>query len=82
MVLRELEDRMRLVGWAVKLGALGLVYFGMTSGMHITLPNEVLGYKVPAGAQQWVDRNAQIGEYGKKTQAGFQNIADTLGGKH
>ena len=72
---------MRLVGWAVKLGALGLVYFGVTSGMHITLPDEVLGYKVPAGAQEWVDRNAQIAEYGKKTTASFQNIADTLG-KH
>ncbi len=72
---------MRLVGWAVKLGALGLLYFGMTSGMHITLPDEVLGYKVPASAQQWVDRNAQIAEYGKKTQASFQNIADGMG-KH
>ncbi len=73
---------MRLIGWVVKLGALGAVYFGMTSGMHITLPDEVLGYKVPAGAQEWVDRNAQIAEYGKKTTASFQNIADTLGGKH
>jgi hypothetical protein len=81
MVLRELEDRMRLIGWVVKLGAVGLVYLGMTSGIHVTLPDEILGYKVPAGAQEWVDRNAQIAEYGKKTTASFQNVADTLG-KH
>lgn len=72
---------MRLIGWVVKLGAVGLVYLGMTSGVHVKLPDEILGYKVPASAQQWVDRNAQIAEYGKKTQAGFQNIADSLG-KH
>ncbi len=81
MVLRELEARMRLVGWVVKLAALGLVYVGMTSGLHVTLPDEILGYKVPATAQQWVDRNAQIGEYGKQTKASFQNISDSLG-KH
>jgi hypothetical protein len=81
MVLRELEDRMRLIGWVVKLGAVGLVYLGMTSGIHVTLPDEILGYKVPASAQQWVDRNAQIAEYGTRTKASFQNIADTLG-KH
>jgi len=81
MVLRELEDRMRLIGWVVKLGAVGLVYLGMTSGIHITLPDEILGYKMPASAQQWVDRNAQIAEYGTRTKASFQNIADTLG-KH
>jgi len=81
MVLREREDRMRLIGWVVKLGAVGLVYLGMTSGIHVTLPDEILGYKVPASAQQWVDRNAQIAEYGTKTKASFQNIADTLG-KH
>jgi hypothetical protein len=82
MVLRELEARMRfLLGWTFKLGALGLVYLGMTSGMHIKLPDEILGYKVPSSAQQWVDRNAQIGQYGQQTQASFKNIADSLG-KH
>ena len=72
---------MRLVGWVVKLGALGLVYLGMTSGVHVKLPDEILGYKVPASAQQWVDRNAQIAEYGTKTKASFEHIADSLG-KH
>jgi hypothetical protein len=67
-----------LLGWTVKLGALGLIYLGMTSGFRIQLPDEVLGYRVPTGAQQWVDRNAQIGEYGKKTEASFKAIADSF----
>ena len=67
-----------VVGWTLKLGVLGLVYLGMSSGFRIRLPEEVLGYKVPASAQQWVDRNAQIGEYGKQTQAGFKGIADSF----
>ena len=67
-----------LVGWMFKLGFLGLIYFGMTSGFRIELPEEVLGYKVPTTAQQWVDRNAQIGEYGKQTQAGFKAISDSF----
>ena len=68
-----------LVGWMFKLGFLGLIYFGMTSGLRIQLPEEVLGYKVPATAQQWVDRNAQIGEYGKQTKAAFEGIAGSFG---
>ena len=70
-----------LLGWTFKLGALGLLYLGMTSGLHVKLPEEILGYKVPATAQQWVDRNAQIGELGQQTQVGFKTIADNLG-KH
>jgi hypothetical protein len=81
MVFREREARMRLLGWVFKLGALGLVYVGMTSGVHLKLPDEILGYKVPASAQQWVDRNAQIAEYGTRTKASFEHIADSLG-KH
>jgi hypothetical protein len=68
-----------LIGWTLKLGVLGLIYLGMTSGFRIQLPEEVLGYRVPATAQQWVDRNAQIGDYGKQTQAGFKSISDNLG---
>ena len=70
-----------LTGWIVKLGFLGLIYLGMTSGIRIQLPEEILGYKVPATAQQWVDRNAQIGEYGTQTKASFESIADSLGKK-
>jgi hypothetical protein len=68
-----------LVGWMVKLSFLGLIYLGMTSGFRIELPEEILGYKVPTTAQQWVDRNAQVGEYGKQTQAGLKAIGDSFG---
>jgi hypothetical protein len=70
-----------LVGWTIKLSILGVIYIGLTSGMQIKLPDEILGFKVPQGAQQWVDRNAQIGDYGQKTQASFKNIADSFGKK-
>jgi len=67
-----------LLGWFLKLSFVGDVYLGMTTGFKVKLPEEVLGYKVPPTAQQWVDRNAQIGEYGKQTQAGLKAIGDQL----
>jgi hypothetical protein len=70
-----------LVGWMFKLGVLGLIYVGMTSGLRVQLPEEILGFKVPREAQQWVDRNAQIGEYGKQTEATFRTISDSFGKK-
>ena len=70
-----------LIGWSLKLSVAGLVYLGMTSGVRIQLPEEILGFKVPQGAQEWVDRNAQIGEYGAKTQASFKQIGDSIGKK-
>jgi hypothetical protein len=63
-----------LVGWTLKLSIVGVIYVGMTSGFKVKLPEEVLGYKVPATAQQWVDRNTQIGEYGKQTKTAFETI--------
>jgi hypothetical protein len=80
--LNSEESRMRFVlGWIFKLGCLGLIYVGLTSGLKVKLPDEILGFKVPATAQQWVDRNAQIGEYGTQTQASFKNISDSFGKK-
>ena len=67
-----------LVGWALKLSVVGVIYLGMTSGFKVKLPEEVLGYKVPAVAQEWVDRNAQIGAYGNQAQAAFKTIGDNL----
>jgi hypothetical protein len=67
-----------LLGWALKLSFVGVVYLGLTSGFKVKLPEEVLGYKVPATAQQWVDRNAQIGEYGKQTKATFETIGQQV----
>jgi hypothetical protein len=67
-----------LLGWALKLSLVGVVYLGMTSGFKVKLPDEVLGYKVPPSAQEWVDRNAKIAAYGKETQAGFKSIGEQL----
>ncbi len=67
-----------LLGWALKLSLVGIVYLGLTSGFKVKLPEEVLGYKVPASAQEWVDRNAKLAEYGQQTQAGFKSIGDQL----
>jgi hypothetical protein len=67
-----------LLGWALKLSFVGVIYLGMTSGFKIKLPEEVLGYKVPGTAQQWVDRNAQISEYGKQTKETFEKIGQQL----
>ncbi len=67
-----------LVRWGFKLALVGLVYAGLTSGVKVKLPETVLGYKVPDSAQQWVDRNAQISEYGRQTQAGFKAIGDAF----
>jgi len=67
-----------LLGWTLKLAFIGAIYLGMTSGYKIKLPEEVLGYKVPVTAQQWVDRNAQISEYGKQTKTGFETLGQQL----
>ena len=67
-----------ILGWPIKLSVAGLVYVGITSGTQIKLPEEVLGYKVPPSAQQWIDRNAQIGDFGKQTQAGFKILSGNL----
>ena len=67
-----------LLRWARKLAFIGAIYLGITSGYKIKLPEEVLGYKVPAIAQEWVDRNAQISEYGKQTKAGFEVLGHQI----
>ena len=67
-----------LLGWALKLSIVGVIYLGMTSGFKVKLPEEVLGYKVPVAAQEWVDRNAKIAEYGQQTQATFKTIGEQL----
>ena len=67
-----------LVGWTLKLSLVGVVYLGMSSGFKMKLPEEVLGYKVPPSAQEWVDRNANIAAFGTQTQTGFKSIGDQL----
>jgi hypothetical protein len=67
-----------LLGWTVKLGFLALVALTMTGNLRLQLPEKVLGYEVPTHARQWVDRNAQVGEIGAKTQSGFKQISDSF----
>lgn len=67
-----------LLGWSIKLSVVGLLYVAMTSGMHLKLPETVLGFKVPTAAQEFVDRNAKIAEYGQKTTASFKSISDAI----
>ncbi len=67
-----------VLGWIFKAAFLGVLYLGVTSGLQVKLPETILGFKVPEQAQQWVDRTAQIAEYGKQTQQGFKGIADSF----
>ncbi len=67
-----------LLGWALKLSLVGVVYVVMTSGFKIKLPEEILGYRVPESAQRFVDRTSEIANIGEKTQTGFKSIADSF----
>jgi hypothetical protein len=67
-----------LLSWTIKLSLLALAYAVMTGNLSIQLPDQLLGYKVPTEAQAWVDRNAQIVDYGKRTEAAFKSIADSI----
>jgi hypothetical protein len=67
-----------ILSWSIKLSAVGLFYVAMASGMKVKLPEVVFGYKVPASAQAWVDRNAQIADYGQRTQAALKGIGDSF----
>jgi len=67
-----------ILGWAIKLSIGGLIYVGMTQGTSIKLPETVMGFKVPPAAQEFVNRNAQIADFGHQAQAGFRGISDAL----
>jgi len=67
-----------ILGWTFKLAFLGVMYLGFTGGLQMKLPETVLGYKVPEGAQQFIDRNAKIAAYGQQTQSAFKSIAAGL----
>ena len=68
----------RLVSWAIRLSLLGLAYAVMTGSVPLRLPEQFLGYKVPPEARAWVERNAEIVDYGKRTEAAFKTIADSI----
>ena len=41
----------RLLSWTIKLSLLALAYAVMTGNLSVTLPDQLLGYKVPPEAQ-------------------------------
>jgi len=65
-----------LLRWSIKLSLTGLLYMAATSGAAMKLATKLLGPELPPEAQQWVDRNAQMGAFGKDATAGFGGIAD------
>jgi hypothetical protein len=65
-----------LTRWAIKLSIAGVLYIVMTHG--VKLPDTILGYKMPAAVQQWVDSNTDVGALGQQTDAGFKGIANAL----
>ena len=67
-----------LIGWAFKLGFLGVMYLGFTGAFNVKLPETVMGYKVPDSAHQFVERTAKIADYGQQTQNSFKSIANGL----
>ena len=67
-----------LLGWSIKLAIGGVLYVAMTSGTQLRLPDTIMGFKVPVAAQQFVERNAQIADFGQKTTAGFKGIGDSI----
>lgn len=67
-----------LLGWIFKAAFMGVLYLGVTSGLQVKLPETILGYKVPEQARQFVDRTAQIADFGQQTQNGFKGIADSF----
>jgi hypothetical protein len=66
-----------ILGWSIKLSIAGLVYAAVTSG-SVKLPATVLGYQVPESARQWVDRNSQVADLARQTQANLKGLTDAL----
>ncbi|MFZ5782729.1 MAG: hypothetical protein ACOY4R_21210 [Pseudomonadota bacterium] len=67
-----------LLGWTVKLGLVAVVGLMLAGHLRIQLSDEVLEYKLPESARQWVDRNVRIGDIAARTRAGFNQIADSF----
>lgn len=65
-----------LVGWGLKLGALGLVCLVIAGSLQLKLPASVLGYDVPREVREAVDRTGV--DLAGRTQAGIKAIADAI----
>jgi hypothetical protein len=67
-----------LLGWTVKLGFLAIAYLAISGNLQIQLPQNVLGFEVPAQAHQWADRSNQLSDIANMTQAGLKQLSDGL----
>jgi len=68
-----------LLGWAVKLSIVALIYVGVTGGFgDIKVPDTVLGYKVPESVKSRVESASKIREMGVDTSATFKKIGDSI----
>jgi len=67
-----------LLGWALKLAFVGLIYAGVTGAIPMHLPDTILGYQLPDAAKRFAGSGGQIQDIAGKTQAGFKGIADSL----
>jgi len=67
-----------LTRWAIKLSIAGVLYIAMTQGVRLKLPETILGFQVPAAAQQLLDKGGDIAGLGDQATAGFQGIAESF----
>jgi hypothetical protein len=67
-----------LTRWAIKLSIAGVLYIAMTQGVRLKLPETILGFQVPAAAQQLLDKGGDIAGLGDQATAGFQGISESF----
>jgi hypothetical protein len=69
-----------LLGWAIKLSFIGVIYYGVTGGFgDIKVPDTVMGYKVPEGVKRQLESANTIKELGADTTATFKKISEGFG---
>jgi len=66
-----------LMGWALKLSVVGLIYAGTQSGIDIKVPDTIMGFKVPDVVKRSVESTGKIKDIADKTTGGFKNISDS-----
>jgi hypothetical protein len=67
-----------LLGWAFKLGFLGMAWLAVTGNLQLRLPESILGYEMPPQLRQWAERAARVGDLENGTESGLRRISDSL----
>ena len=67
-----------LLGWAFRLGFLGMAWLAVTGNLQLKLPESVLGYEMPPLVRQWAERAARVGDLENGTGSGLKRISDSL----